>query len=402
MVPDRPWQPGETVTVTLNGKGFGSNPRVSLLATDGDTVACLGSEEVTIVGPAAGVARDTQIVFTKSIPSNSPGCRFDLQVVSSGLSGQFFSGGGDAPKTQGTARSGLVNRPRRNRLITFIVHGLSDGPFSFDQLARNLRTQPGWNGSDPVRVVDVAFHFDECASIRRGALELARHVSRFRFEAGDRIAFVAHSMGGLMVRKMLADYLLQNGLPVVGLVTLGTPHLGYPFLKIDASSISGKCAIQVEEMESHLDEGAWILETGTLSVFLRELYQMWNPQQVNYRWLAAAGAFCEDRVRVAPTGPDSAEANGCRRGGDVRSDGVVCRESAMLTYPTPLGGASLEPTERFSDPEHRYKHGEKISQYFVGKVLCPDPLVGEWLSLTNPPISNNPLFIQIVRFLNAL
>jgi pimeloyl-ACP methyl ester carboxylesterase len=357
---------------------------------------------VTIVGPAAGVGRDTQIVFTKSIPSNSPGCRFDLQVVSSGLSGQFFSGGGDAPKTQGTARSGLVNRPRRNRLITFIVHGLSDGPFSFDQLARNLRTQPGWNGSDPVRVVDVAFHFDECASIRRGALELARHVSRFRFEAGDRIAFVAHSMGGLMVRKMLADYLLQNGLPVVGLVTLGTPHLGYPFLKIDASSISGKCAIQVEEMESHLDEGAWILETGTLSVFLRELYQMWNPQQVNYRWLAAAGAFCEDRVRVAPTGPDSAEANGCRRGGDVRSDGVVCRESAMLTYPTPLGGASLEPTERFRDPEHRYKHGEKISQYFVGKVLCPDPLFGEWLSLTNPPIFNDPLFSQIVRFLNAL
>jgi hypothetical protein len=72
----------------------------------------------------------------------------------------------------------------------------------------------------------------------------------------------------------------------------------------------------------------------------------------------------------------------------------------MLTYPN--GGASLEPTERFSDPEHRYKHGEKISQYFVGKVLCPDPLFGEWLSLTNPPISDDPLFSQIMRFLNAL
>ncbi|MFN9456680.1 MAG: hypothetical protein ACK6D7_04750, partial [Acidobacteriota bacterium] len=192
MVPDRPWQPGETVTVTLNGKGFGGNPRVSLLATDGDTVACLGSEEVTIVGPAAGVGRDTQIVFTKSIPSNSPGCLFEISVVSSGLSGQFYPGAGSSPQRQQATGRGTVSRPAPGRLVTFIVHGLSDSSTSFEPLQASLQKAEGWrsvNGNEPSRVVDASFNFPACNTIERGAAELASHVGRFPLRSGDRLSF---------------------------------------------------------------------------------------------------------------------------------------------------------------------------------------------------------------------
>jgi hypothetical protein len=417
VVPDRPWQPGETVTVTLNGKGFGSNPRVSLRSSDGDTVACLGSEEVTIVGPAAGVARDTQIVFTKTVPSNSPGCAFEIGVVTSGISGQFYPGPGGGDRVQHATRTGTVMRPAPGRLVTFIVHGLSDSSASFQSLRDNLEDQDGWkskNGVEPLRVVDASFTFDGCYPIERGAEKLASHVGKFIFRSGDRIAFITHSMGGLMVRRMLADGLLNVGIPVVGLVTLGTPHLGYPYISFDDAV---QCASQVQQMNSRLVDSNPLLNSGTMSPFLQDLFRRWNPAQVGYRWFAAGGAFCAAERRYPPgTYPDprwpNLEYNGCRNA-NVLSDGVVCLDSAIATYPQGPQGmpAPLQPTVVFADPWRMFGH-TKIVGFGPVSVLCGNPAVGPYYNLADPPPgpptgSQQPapaveLFLRIVAFLYAL
>jgi pimeloyl-ACP methyl ester carboxylesterase len=341
------------------------------------------------------VGRDTQIVFTKSIPSNSPGCRFEISVVSSGLSGQFYPGAGSSPQRQQDTVRGSVLLGTPKRLVTFIVHGLSDNQFSFWPLRNSLQTE--WAGR-PSRIVDAHFDFPECLSIKTGAQRLADHVGRFSFYPGDRIAFVAHSMGGLMVRRMLADGLLAVNVPVVGLVTLGTPHLGYPYLPgLDENF---KCGVQVQEMESRLFDGNPLLQSGTMSPFLTELYTTWNPSQVGYRWFAAGGAFCDTRLRSWPSAISSV-VNGCRRE-NPSSDGVVCLDSALVTYPQ--SEARMVPTERFSDPEKVYMHGNSVGWPVAANVLCGTPVppfLASKRSLTNP-LNNESLFDQIRSFLDAL
>jgi hypothetical protein len=56
-----------------------------------------------------GGAPDTQIVFTdcvpETVPSNSPGCAFEIGVVTSGISGQFYSGPGGGDRVRHATRS---------------------------------------------------------------------------------------------------------------------------------------------------------------------------------------------------------------------------------------------------------------------------------------------------------
>jgi hypothetical protein len=199
-----------------------------------------------------------------------------------------------------------------------------------------------------------------------------------------------------MVRRMLADGLLAVNVPVVGLVTLGTPHLGYPYLPgLDENF---KCGVQVQEMESRLFDGNPLLQSGTMSPFLTELYTTWNPSQVGYRWFAAGGAFCDTRLRSWPSAISSV-VNGCRRE-NPSSDGVVCLDSALVTYPQ--SEARMVPTERFSDPEKVYMHGNSVGWPVAANVLCGTPVnSSSYRSLTEPP-RDESLFKQIVRFLNEL
>jgi hypothetical protein len=141
-------------------------------------------------GSGGGGARDTPIVFTKTVPSNSPGCAFEIGVVTSGKSGQFYSGPGGGDRVQHATRSGTVLVPTPAQLVTFIVHGLSDNPYSFLDLRDNLERT--WAQQKRInRIVDVDFYFPGCFSIKAARPELAAHVGRFPFFAGDRIAFVA-------------------------------------------------------------------------------------------------------------------------------------------------------------------------------------------------------------------
>lgn len=360
VTPDRPWQPGETVTVQINGKGFGSNPRVSLRASNGETVPCLGSEIVSIIGPPQGTARDSQIVISKSIPVDSSGCAFDMEITSSGLSGQFFQGNKSSPKGQAVVTRGVVLTQARNRTVTFIVHGISDSKCSCVNLRDNLRRETGWKGINPLRVVDAESNFPDCASIEIGAIRLANHVLAHPFEAGDRIAFVGHSMGGLIIRKMLADNRLPpTAPPVVGLVTHGTPHLGYPYLPIDGDV---KCSIRAQEMESDLASG-YTLNPPTLSPFLFSLRQSWTIDKVGGKWFAAGGTACAVDFRFVPGLP--LVRNGCRVD-SPHSDSVVCLDSSTLIYPF----AAMTPTSVFSDGANEYQHGASVG-LFIGAEVDP-------------------------------
>jgi hypothetical protein len=197
---------------------------------------------------------------------------------------------------------------------------------------------------------------------------------------------------------MLADGLLRVNVPVAGLVTLGTPHVGYPYLAGLDEQV--QCGIQVQEMAGRLWYGNPLLESGTMSPFLTELYSAWNLSQVGYRWLAAGGAFCSERTRSYPSAV-TGQVNGCRRENPL-SDGVVCLDSATLTYPQTE--SRMVPTERFSDPEQRYMHWKG---YRLGHRLeCPvwdarSTLLESKRSLKDPPFDES-LFKQIWRFLNAL
>jgi hypothetical protein len=203
---------------------------------------------------------------------------------------------------------------------------------------------------------------------------------------------------------MLADNLLgvlTSSYPVAGFITLGTPHLGYPYLPVDGwTSVTGKCSIQVAQMQSYLDPPVLRgLLDGVMSPFLSDLYRAWRPSQAG-RWLAAGGAACSTASRSVP-----GYNNGCRATNPL-SDAVVCQESAVLSYPdNPL---QMTPNEEFTDPNRRFQHGEYVGEYVGGNVLCGNPPLGlpsQNLSLTNPPDSppaDAALFNQIVRFYYAL
>ncbi len=407
VTPDRPWQPGETITVQLDGKGFGSDPTVTARATDSDTTACLGSDSVSIIGPAPGTARDSQITFTKSVPQNSVICNFDIEVTSRGLSGSFFPGPRSTPKSQGNIARGSKGGLMFSRTIVFIVHGISDNPSSFTDLAANLYRLPDW-GPDAVRNVNAEFWFKDCLSISDGAKQLANQVMSTNIRQGDRIAFIGHSMGGLIIRRMLALNLLNQyalartppvaAPPVVGLVTLGTPHLGYPFLNIDLWA-PGKCNIQSLEMESHLDKdvlGMAALDPVTmLSPFLAQLRLDWNISQVGGKWLAVGGRACNAADRFAGT---PGNRNGRRSFSNPASDSVVCLDSAVTMYPDP--SQDVFPTATFLDPNREYQHGGYVGEKAVFNVLCGEQNPAK-ASFANP-IFGSLLFDTIKNVLNAL
>ena len=134
----------------------------------------------------------------------------------------------------------------------FIVHGLSDNPESMAPLAARLTATLAAPGrSDGGFVVEHRFAFDSfkseipvpglpssCDPIEVAAQKLAAYIL-FNSAPYQRIALIGHSLGGLVIRKMMADRLLPVSMTdyfprvVVGLATIGTPHLGYPYLSFD-------------------------------------------------------------------------------------------------------------------------------------------------------------------------
>ncbi len=143
--------------------------------------------------------------------------------------------------------------------------------------------------------------------------------------------------------------------------------------------------------------------------FLNPLRMSWDPRSVNYQWFAASGTSCNNAVRLVSWPLNNLPgyiSNGCRDLSDARSDGAVCHQSAVVTYPAsadifvPVG---FVPSQRFHDPNHQFRHSEDISLQITalssyGPLMCGN--VGSQ-SLRDPD-PQSALFVQLVEFLNVL
>jgi PGAP1-like protein len=273
-------------------------------------------------------------------------------------------------------------------------------------------------------VVDYGFDFGECAtvqactttsspapytlpplacSVANGARKLADYIVNVAPDAPGNVVLVGYSMGGLISRNLLVNgnaAAYQNVLashPVLGLITLGTPHSGYAYLPVDTSSI-GMCPQLAMDMA-----GAWTWPSGTpnqtISTFLPNLNASWTGSSYGQYWLAAAGRFCTNPTRYNFSNPGSQSSTGCLEGIGVNSnDGIVCADSAEYSYfssPGPTG----KPTAVFDDPNVNYSHTNTLLGY--GTALMMGCQTSSSNRLLDQPAPGDPLFSQIVGVING-
>lgn len=124
--------------------------------------------------------------------------------------------GGQAIRTPDEARAAADEGPP---VPVALVPGWGDGAPQLASLQARL-VEAGW---PPGRVATVDFD-DPFGSNREHAREIGREVEALRAATGvDRVDVVAHSMGGLALRRHLLD---SSGEAVRRVVFLATPHRG--------------------------------------------------------------------------------------------------------------------------------------------------------------------------------
>lgn len=109
-----------------------------------------------------------------------------------------------------------ANSPQ-NKDMVVLVHGLYENRWAMKPLA--------WRLADEFHCHRFCY-----ASVRQDlsqhSLRLARFVERLADTTPHTIHFLAHSLGGLVVRHYLAHHRPPKSLRLGRVVTLGTPHLG--------------------------------------------------------------------------------------------------------------------------------------------------------------------------------
>ena len=411
---DEPDIQGQPFYAEIWGRNFGPMPgalTVCVSAPSEDTPCDQAPEIVKVCLPLANGGTNTdcpEAVWERYLTSNQMHIKalitpadpnhvatYDVAVTSIGANGQNFVPGqrsGDAsPSNNKSKRKGTIGTGVLPVKI-FVIHGLGDTHFSMDSLAGNLRSNLNAD-----RIVDSGFDYQafiqsDCRVIESIAASLSLYVNS-NTAPRQRVAFVAHSMGGLVVRAMLADGLLGGRVKVVGMATLGTPHLGYPYLPDDTllqniNLFPNMCANQILEMNSNLLIGDYFL-TDTLSSFLSQYQSRFNLRDVNGNWFAAAGRACDTPTRTSWISLP-VKRNGCRPL-NVYSDGTVCHDSAALSYP----GTSLAPSQIWGDELKQFQHYSQMGALFF-YTLCPTQNKN---SIHDPPPGND-LFDQLRGFLN--
>ncbi len=102
--------------------------------------------------------------------------------------------------------------PGQDQGLVVVIHGLYMHGVCLEWLVRRLRGT-GWRA--------LTFSYP---SLRLSVAENAAALARFTTSLEEsRLHFVAHSLGGLLLRRLLAEH---PGLPPGRAVTLGTPHQG--------------------------------------------------------------------------------------------------------------------------------------------------------------------------------
>jgi pimeloyl-ACP methyl ester carboxylesterase len=295
----------------------------------------------------------------------------------------------------------------------FLLHGISQKSEDIANFARNLTSAT--SGLDLSRyVIDAGFDFSECGAkvsctvskygdacgISAGGKSLARYISQ-QAPAGD-FVLVGYSMGGLIARDFLANTatnaayvnVLDGTHHIAGLITLGSPVLGYAYETIDNQF---KCPPIAQDMTGYWNPSDPTVP-GTLSPYLQGIKNVWNSSLYGNTWVAAAGTFCSNPYRSIVVGDDLSK--GCRfgSGADGRSDGVVCRDSAVYS----ANSSPPPPGAPFYREYPSYSHTRALEGVGTWLVLGCTTMTSN-PSLSDPqPLQNDGLFEDIVSTLNNL
>jgi pimeloyl-ACP methyl ester carboxylesterase len=314
-----------------------------------------------------------------------------------------------------TAYGFRVTRVASGSLIKqtiFLVHGLSQRGGALSGLKTNLL-------SSSSRIDTTRFEVDDgfdwpCAEnsvlndcqdhVTEGGRMLAKYIAQRTSEkATTPIILIGYSLGGLVTRDLMLnnyDSVLSQR-TVAAYITLGTPHLGYPYLPIDMSL---KADGPIKDMAGDFRNSAASISFGPLyddpythdlldgdqqrvatSQYLYNLNTKWSTMSFVGKpryWMAAGGRSCSDAVRGVST-------LGCPTSNGF-SDGVVCDQSARHVFDAPNA-----PNDRWEDVSRAYGH---ISSSTSWVVLCS---TSNAIPLFNPTASGT-LFTKIKEVINAL
>ncbi len=364
------------------------------------------------------------ISFAITQPSGANGANLDSSAVTTSADGTAsvqLTLGDTLGRYQVTASctgcvpTTLVFSETAGKKTIFLIHGIGQDSSAMTALAASLQDPVG---VDQTRYqIDAGYDFGNCANntscdptctigdipngtpntsnVTNGARKLAQYIND-KAPTGD-IILIGYSMGGLIARDMIVNNyynVLSSTRHVAGLITLGTPNLGYPFLSIDTKA---RCGSLVQEMSGDfrslaangrvnlLDASGNFL--AAVSPYLANLDVNWASITNRLgKWLAIAGSSCNKPIRRGSKSPKI----GCS---DVNSenDGVVCVQSAAYRN---SAKQLLSVEQLFSLPDPNSAHTDS----FLGNKLVFDCQVDGKDSLFNPPVGKE-VFDQITQFI---
>lgn len=200
-------------------------------------------------------------------------------------------------------------------------------------------------------------------------------------------------MGGLIARDMIANNFYGQSRPTVaGLITLGTPHLGYPYDPVDQLAF---CPTLVFQMN-----GGWSAATGneSLSSYLTSLIGSQSFKSTiasnGAYWMAAAGQYCSNPTRLVP----SSNGNGCLVS-SARSDCIVCKDSALYNGSIPRSQNDITPVVPWTDTQQIYVHTNTVGGWGSSFIFGPtNPAIDQQLF---DPLTSGTLFPAMVNFING-
>jgi pimeloyl-ACP methyl ester carboxylesterase len=288
------------------------------------------------------------------------------------------------------------------RTYVILVHGINQSGAAMQPLGDNLRRQ---FAQTPAITIDNGFSLGPRvgaqAGISSSAQALASYINAaLQVTSGSRIVLVGYSMGGLLSRQLIVDSFFnsQYNPPsplILGLVTLGTPNLGYPYL----DSVEGIAPFvlfspaQLRDMSG--DFRRFQSQTPPdvdLSSALSSLKTQWaGYNTVATPWLAASGRSCDNPLRLL--GPSI----GCRDGQYKYSDGVVCEDSAAWLLPQFPG----QPFDRWVDTNRFFQHTDStlVTPWGNAGVFCPGQ---QYLPVLFNPLVGFGLLERITLFIGSL
>lgn len=285
--------------------------------------------------------------------------------------------------------------------VVLVLHGILQTNIDIQGLQQSLQASlPG-----SLFFVDAGFSYGDCTTksclgtctIPNGAIRLALYIQQ-RFKPAH-LLIVGYSLGGLIARDLLINNYgnILSTYHVDGLITLGTPHLGYPYEPID-DTIS--CSVLDQQMVgNYRDSRGYVW-----SSYLSSLNTRWSSAPLpggTLPWLAIAGTSCNSPFALTASSifsPFIADARTGCRDSNPSNDNVVCEDSALFdTTSIGLLTSQNTPTQRLYSDQYAHRTGNLFDNLFVSSLFANCSWVGKE-NLSNP---NQNLISEITRFLSS-